>query len=74
MAAINNSKEKSIIIIVFIYIRYIIMKKSFNIENIEEFIIKVKRNKGKFKKLPTIDIDTKNCAKSKPRGYEKDEL
>lgn len=45
------------------------MKKGFNIENIEDFILKVKRNKGKAKKLPMIDIDTKNCAKIKPKGY-----
>lgn len=46
------------------------MKKSFNIENIEEFILKVKRNKGKLKKLPLLDIDTKDCAKIKPKGYD----
>ena len=50
------------------------MKKAFNIENIEDFILKVKRNKGKLKKLPMIDIDTKNCAKVKPKGYENNEL
>ena len=47
------------------------MKKGFNIENIEDFILKIRRNKGKFKTLPMIDIDTKHCEKIKPKGYEK---
>ena len=45
------------------------MKKGFNIDNIEDFILKVKRNKGKAKKLPMIDVDAKNCVKIKPKGY-----